>query len=47
METIDQLRLKGYCVIVFTPEEIGTANPRKVAEEIVSRSWQVIEELQD
>lgn len=46
-KTIKELREMGYCVVVFTPEELGTANPRKVADEIVSNSWQIIEELKD
>jgi len=44
-ETVTSLRDQGYCVVVFTPEEIRNANPSKVEDRLVELGWEVIDDL--
>lgn len=44
-KAIDELRHAGYAVIVWTPEEVGTANPRKVEDRSIELGWDVINDL--
>jgi hypothetical protein len=47
MNAIDQLRQEGYAVIVWTPDELGTASARRVEDRSVELGWDVIDALQD
>lgn len=39
---IASLRHKGFAVIVWTPEELEDANPRKVEDRSIELGWDVI-----
>ena len=45
-EVINQLRLAGYAIIVWTPEELGDASPKRVEDRSVELGWDVINDLQ-
>jgi hypothetical protein len=47
MNAIAQLRQEGYAVIVWTPDELGTASARRVEDRSVELGWDVIDALQD
>jgi len=44
---INELRNEGYAVIVWTPEEIGTANPRRVEDRSIELGYDIIDDLSD
>ena len=44
-QAIDELRHCGYAVIVWTPEELGEANPRRVEDRSVELGWDIITDL--
>lgn len=44
---IQALRHDGYAVIIWTPDEVGTANPRKVEDRQIEMGWDVISDLQE
>lgn len=44
---IDGLKARGFAVIVWNPEELGSANPRKVEDRSIELGWDVIEALGD
>jgi hypothetical protein len=46
-KVVRELRHAGYAVIVWTPDEVGTANPRKVEDRSISLGWDVIGDLKD
>lgn len=46
-QTLRDLRSRGYLVITWTPEEIGTANLRVLEDSVVEHGNLVIEELKD
>lgn len=46
MNAIAQLRQEGYAVIVWTPDELGTAPARRVEDRSVELGWDVIDALQ-
>lgn len=39
---LEPLRSRGFAVTVFTPSEIGNANPKAVENSMVERGWQTI-----
>ncbi|MFZ3185569.1 MAG: hypothetical protein WA173_15665 [Pseudomonas sp.] len=45
--TLAALRHAGYAVIVWTPEEVGSANPRKVEDRSIELGHEVIRDLSD
>lgn len=47
LKVIDQLQHEGYAVICWYPEELGTANPRKVEDRSIELGYDVIEDLKD
>ncbi len=47
MALISELRHLGYAVVVFYPEEVGTANPQKVEDRLVELGWDVISALEE
>ena len=40
---IDDLRDAGYAVIVWTPEELGSAAPHRVEDRSIELGWDIIE----
>ena len=46
-ESLASLRFKGFAVIVWNPEELGTADPRKVEDRSIELGYEVIRDLQD
>ena len=46
-EIVSDLRDKGYCVVIFTPEELRDANPSHVEDRLIELGWEVIECLND
>jgi len=43
-QVLRDLRSRGYLVVVWTPEELGTANIRVVEDSVVTHGNQVIQE---
>lgn len=46
LEALAQLRNQGYAVIVWTPDELGDANPRTVEDRSIELGHEVIRDLQ-
>lgn len=46
-DVINALRNKGYAIIVWTPEELGSANPRRVEDRSIELGHGVIDDLQE
>ena len=44
-KTIEELQSEGYAVIIWTPEELGEANPRRVEDRSVELGWDIISDL--
>lgn len=44
-EVIRALQHRGFAVIVWNPDELGEANPRRVEDRSVELGWQVIGDL--
>lgn len=44
---IDGLKARGFAVIVWNPEELKSANPRRVEDRSIELGWDVIEALGD
>jgi len=47
LEVIRALRHEGFAVIIWTPEELGTADPRRVEDRSIELGWDVIDTLKD
>ena len=45
--TIEELRAEGYAVIVWTPEELDGASPRRVEDRSIELGWDVIDVLKE
>ena len=41
------LESMGCAVAVFTPEELGNANPKRVADNMIEAGWFAIDTLRD
>jgi len=41
------LRLKGYAVVIFDPEELQGVEARYVEDELVNQAWGIIDALKD
>jgi hypothetical protein len=41
------LRLKGYAVVIFDPEELQGVEPRYVEDALVTEAWVIIDALKD
>lgn len=39
------LQRLGYAVIIWTPEELGDAPPRKVEDRSIEFGWEIIDDL--
>ena len=39
------LASEGYAVVVFTPGECRSADPRKIEDELISYGWDIIDAL--
>lgn len=46
-KTIAELVEEGYAIIFWTPEELGSANPRKVEESLIEYGLEIIDVLGD
>lgn len=46
VEVLKGLTDRGFAVIVFTPDELKEASPKRVEEALISEAWDVIELLQ-
>jgi len=46
-KTIGALRHEGYAVVVFYPEELGDANPRRLEDRLCELGVECISDLQD
>jgi hypothetical protein len=44
---VQKLREQGYAVIVWTPEELEGAPPRKVEDRSIELGWEVIDALKE
>jgi hypothetical protein len=44
-QTIDELRSNGACVVVFTQEELSSAPPGQVEEQLIEAGWEIINNL--
>lgn len=42
VQSVDRLREQGYCVVVFNPEELEGADPKRVADAMIEHAWDVI-----
>lgn len=47
VQHICALESMGCAVAVFTPEEMGNANPKRVADNMIEAGWLAIDTLQD
>lgn len=45
-KTIEQLREQGCAVIIWTPKELGSANPTHVEDREIEVGHQIIKDLQ-
>jgi hypothetical protein len=46
-EWMADMRKRGFCVTVFTPEELQGANPDQVEDRLVELGWEVIDCLKE
>lgn len=44
-QTLRELRHAGYAVIVWSPQELGEANPRRVEDRSIELGWEIIYDL--
>lgn len=44
---VETLRHAGYAVVVFYPEEVGSADPRRVEDRLAELGNDVIDDLKD
>ena len=42
-KTVDDLRDAGYCIIIWTPEEVGEANTGHLGDIVISRGNDFLE----
>ena len=47
VQHIRALESMGCAVAVFTPDELGDANPKRVADNMIEAGWFAIDTLQD
>jgi hypothetical protein len=45
LKVLREMRHEGYAVIVWTPEELGEANPRRVEDRSIELGWGIIADL--
>ena len=46
-KAVQNLREQGYAVIVWSPEELKGASPKKVEDRSIELGWDVIEDLKE
>jgi len=46
-EWMADMRKRGFCLTVFTPEELQGANPDQVEDRLVELGWEVIDCLKE
>jgi hypothetical protein len=42
MDVFNSLRDKGYAVVIFSPEELGSAPPEDVEDRLIELGWDAI-----
>jgi hypothetical protein len=47
LKHLNALESMGCAVAVFTPEELGNANPKRVTDNMIEAGWFAIDTLQD
>jgi len=45
-DSVSWLQDNGYAVIIWTPDELKEANPRKVEDRSTELGWEVINDMQ-
>lgn len=43
LTTLKEMRKEGYCVVVFSPKELGDATPDYLEDILIQRGWDFIE----
>jgi len=46
-EWMADMRKRGFCLTIFTPEELQGANPDQVEDRLVELGWEVIDCLKE
>ena len=46
-KAIQELRHEGYAVIIWTPEEVGSASVNRLQDRSIELGWEIIEDLKD
>jgi hypothetical protein len=46
-KALKSLRNKGYAIAIWYPDEHGLKRPKRLEEEVVQQSWDIIESLKD
>lgn len=47
IQMLRELRVRGYAVVVFTPDELEGASQDQVEDLMIQRGWDAIEDLKD
>ncbi len=47
VQFLRELRIRGYAVVVFNPDELAGASPEQVEERMIERGWDTISILSD
>ena len=47
LKWLRNMRERGFCVVVFTPDELDGADPDEVEDQLIERGWDVIELLRE
>lgn len=47
IKVLRELRVKGFAVVVFTPDELAGASQDTVEDLMIQRGWDAIEDLKD
>lgn len=44
-DKLAEARENGYCIVVFTPEELQGVLPSKLEDHLVDKAWDIIDDL--
>lgn len=44
-DKLKEARENGYCIIIFTTEEMQGACPYKLADHLIEKAWDIIDDL--
>jgi hypothetical protein len=45
LKVVESLRMRGYAITIFSPEELGEACPGKIEDRMCETAWEIIEWL--